>query len=123
MAKKAKEFGHLATALLSKGKTPVAEKSSTANAPVNFSRGTPSLNIRASIDSYPMDDSKWRKEEKKRLKSELKVLAGHIKDFDHQAASNKVLKSLQSELVMKKARLMETEAMLGDDDSDEDEEA
>jgi hypothetical protein len=113
--KKAKEFGKLTEALASTGISPVAESKTSSQ---KFTG--PSLNIRASVDSYGMGDEKWRREERKRLKEELKVLKGHIANFDHKAAGEKVLRSLKTETAMKQARLMETEAML-DENEDEDE--
>src|SRR5688572_25716318 len=109
---KAKEFGHLAEALASKGKAPVAEnkKAGPASSAVR-------LNVHAHLHdstSYgpgSMDDSKWRKEERKRLRNEIKATEQHIKDFNHEEAGKKVLRSLQADLLSKKARLMETEAM------------
>lgn len=82
----------------------------------------PTLMISARVgDSYPEDKS-WRKEEKKRLRKEIKQIEEELNNWDPDKISSKALKSLKSELVMKKARMMETSAILEDDDEGEDEE-
>ena len=78
--------------------------------------GKPFLHISAHIDheGYGMDDDmSWRKKELKRLREGVKATEEQIKNWNAEEVAAKALKSIKSDLAMKKARIMETEAMIG----------
>jgi len=103
MKNQAKEYGHLATAI---EKMPVK----------------PVLNIHAHMDSYggPMgNNTAYQKEELKRLRKEVKATSDQISNWNAEEISNRALKSLKTDLAMKKARLMECEALLEEEGGEE----
>ena len=84
------------------------------------------LHISAHIDHGGMgmmdDDISWRKKELKRLREEVKATEKEIKDWDPVSVADKALKSLKADLAMKKARVMETEAILDINEKEDEEE-
>jgi len=95
---KGESFGHLETAL-----APMIDK-----VPV------PKLSVKASMSDHY--DSPYRKDEVKRLQKEIDVIEKELKDWDGEKIASKALKSLKTELAVKRARKMEAEAHLDDDD-------
>ena len=76
----------------------------------------PSLVISASMDApYPGDPKpdEYQKKEMKRIKAEVAAMTEQIKNWDADAVANQALKSLKTELAIKKARLSECEARMG----------
>ena len=84
----------------------------------------PFLHISAHIDDGIdiVMDRKWHKKKLKRLHEEIKATEEQIKDWDPETVAARALKSLKSDLAMKKARLMESEALLYPDKEEEEEE-
>lgn len=75
----------------------------------------PKLRFEAMVSDYPSDgDSKFRKEQLKRLKAKHKVIKHHIANFDKEAAAQVALKALHKERRHLESRMMEY-----DDDGDE----
>ena len=76
----------------------------------------PFLHVTAHMDSSgygPMEsDMEWKKKDLKRLKDQVKAIEDQIKDWNAEEVAASALKSLKSDLAVKKARLMETEALL-----------
>lgn len=97
---KGESFGHLETAL-----APMIDK-----VPI------PKLSVRASM-SHHYDDNPYRKDEVKRLQKEIEVIEKELKDWDGEKIASKALKSLKTELAVKRARKMEAEAHLDDDET------
>lgn len=79
--------------------------------------GKPMLEVRASMKShnYAMDDNKWRKEDLKRCRQELKAMEDEIANWDGDKVAKQALQSLKKEVAMMKSRIMEHEAMLDDE--------
>ena len=78
-------------------------------------KGKPTLRIHASMDDgYMMEDKRWRKEEIKRLEQEIKSLSDQLSNWDGESVAEQAKKSLSRDLAVKKARLMEAEALNGD---------
>jgi hypothetical protein len=104
---KVKEYGHLAAAIGS-------------NAPeMEEKEYKPRLNVQAHISTGPeYDDSKYRKEEVKRLRKEIKQGEDHITNWNPEEISKQAMKSFKADLARQKARLMECEAMLEDEGED-----
>lgn len=77
-------------------------------------KGKPVLEVRANVysDGGMMPDKNWSKEEHKRLKGDVKAIEDQLGNWDDADVSAKAKKSLQRELASKKARLMETEALM-----------
>ena len=76
--------------------------------------GRPFLHVSAHIDDG-MDmgmDKAWRKKELERLRKEVKATEKQIKEWNAESVATQALRSLKTDLAVKKARLMETEAML-----------
>lgn len=98
--KKAKEYGHLASAI---DKMP--------NKPV--------LHVTAKVDQYGDsmygNDSGYHKTAAERVRKEIKHGEDAVSNWDHQKVGKQALSSLQQDLAVKKARLMEHEAYLDDD--------
>jgi len=89
-----------------------------------FKEGKPKLNISARMDSYPsfeVDDG-YQKKERERVKKEIKAITDQLDGWDAEDVSTRALKSLKTELAMKKARLMEIEARLDIDEGSESDE-
>lgn len=105
MKSKTSDYGHLTAVLMDKMPDKMSEESK------------PSLEIHAHMNSgmYPQEDKKWRKEELKRLRSEVKAISDEISNWDAESVAKRALTSLKTDLAVKKARLMECEALLGDD--------
>lgn len=75
----------------------------------------PVLEIKASVDSMQYDrDYDYRMKEVSKLRKDLKIMNDEVANWDSEAVSAKALKSLKTEIAIKKARLMEYEAMLGE---------
>jgi len=75
----------------------------------------PSLDVSARVDFYaPHGEtpSSWRKEERDRLEKEIKETDKIIKNFNPKSAADQVLRSLKTDLAVKKARLMEVQAKI-----------
>lgn len=71
----------------------------------------PSLHVSAHMDSLGMpDDSKYHREEVKRLRQEVKAIEREIKNWNAEAVASRALKSLQVDLASKRARLAESKA-------------
>lgn len=103
--KKAQDYGHLANVLASspsvQGKEP-----------------KPFLRVHARMDSYgPASDTDYNKTEMLRLQKEIASAESEVANWDHEKVGQRALKSLKSEIAMKKARMMECEALL-DENSD-----
>jgi hypothetical protein len=104
--KTTQSFGHLEAAI---EKMP-SEKS-----------GKPVLEIRAHMNAdnglgYATPDNKnWRKEEIKRLDKEIKAISDEIANWDAEKVAERALKSLKTDLAVKRARKMEAEALLDDE--------
>ena len=91
------------------------------------------LHVSAHVDHGGMgmmeDDMSWRKKELERLRKEIKATQKEIAGWNAETVAAQALKSLKSDLAVKKARLMETEAMLnineeeGEDKKEEKKEA
>lgn len=110
---KAKEYGHLTSAITS--------SAGSFENPPDFTEkvNTPRLNVHAHISTGPeYDDSKYRKEEVKRLRKEIKMGQDQITNWDHEAVSNQAMKSFKANLARQKARLMECEALLEEEGED-----
>lgn len=84
-------------------------------------KSKPRLRIHASMDSYdsPMNDMKYRKEEMDRLKGETKAIEDEISNWDGNHVAAQALSALKRELASKKARLMECEALMEDEEGEE----
>lgn len=65
------------------------------------SKRKPSLNIRASVDSYQHDNSEYDNRRKKELKSEIKTIKHHLANFDHKKVAEHVKADLESQLIEK----------------------
>lgn len=95
-----------------------AEKSLSplAGAIGKMKEGKPFLHVTAHMDSGsygPMEsDMEWQKKDLKRLQGQVKAIEDQIEKWDAEEVAASALKSLKSDLAMKKARLMETEALL-----------
>lgn len=78
----------------------------------------PKLRIRATMDRYGDigSDLSYHKTAMKRCQDEIKCLEHEIKHFDSEKVAAQALKSLKSELAMKKADMMRHESMMDDDD-------
>ena len=93
---------------------------------------TPMLHIDARVGDGmgPNEDMSYKRKEAKRLKAEIKEAESLIKDWDAEKVAAQALKSLKTDVVVKKARLAECEAYLEDapkgkdkdDDYEDDEE-
>lgn len=80
--------------------------------------GKPTVRFHASVDTMgpgSEDSKKYEKEEMKRLHGEIKALGKAIKDFDPEQASRQAKRSLETELEVKKARLAECKARMGEE--------
>ena len=87
--------------------------------------GKPTVTFHASVDTIVPgegDSKKYEKEELKRLQGEIKALGKAIKDFDPEQASRQAKRSLETELQVKKARLAECKARMGEETDEPDEE-
>jgi len=106
----AKEYGHLTKAIQGLG-SDAPERSSDKEM-------TPMLDIsaRVSMGGGIQEDKSYKKQEMARLKKEIKGVEAMLSNWDAEEVSNKAQKSLKTDLAVKRARLMECEAMLGDDD-------
>lgn len=102
--KNVRDYGHLAKALGS-GKSPAPVLSVTARMGNEFGGGFP-------------DDSEYRKKELVRLRKEVKATSDQITNWDAEDVAARALKSLKADLAMKKARLMECEAVLGEESAE-----
>jgi len=100
------EFGHLAKAIKERGKESKPVLRITARMDDDYFGGP------MEATSGPND---WRKKELARHRKEVKAMEDEIASWDEKAASERALKSLKVELAIKKARVMESEAMLGED--------
>jgi hypothetical protein len=56
--------------------------------------------------------SEWRKEERKRLREEIQSMHKMIDKWDPLDVADRALKSLKTDLAVKRARLMESDAMI-----------
>jgi hypothetical protein len=94
------EYGHLAGAL-----TKASEKS-----------GKPLLDVSARLSiGSPLSDKSYLKKELVRLRKEIKATSDMVSNWDAEDVAARALKSLKTDMAVKKARLMEIEAQLGDD--------
>ena len=98
------EHGHLTAALM-----PISDD-------VDFE---PSLDVVARVGGKSSGENKFRKVEADRLRKEIKAAEDQLTGWDSEEVSKRALKSLKRDLAVKKARLMEAEAMMDDDDDDE----
>ena len=77
----------------------------------------PSLNVRATMDlpySGQESPSEYEKKEVKRLKSEIAAIYRELDNWDPEEVASRAMKSLKTELAVKKARLEECKARLSD---------
>lgn len=75
----------------------------------------PSVNIGVNVDTSmgaPVGDSDWRKEEHKRLTSEVSALEKELASFSAEKAAKKVKTALEIQLKLKKLRLQECKLKL-----------
>lgn len=83
----------------------------------------PSLSVHATMDSTGPGmevDGKYRREEVKRLLADVSAMEDKLANWDHEEVGKQAQKSLRTELAIKKARLDEARARLGEnDDQDE----
>ena len=100
------EHGHLVGAI---DKLPKAEK--------------PVLDISARMSSGFKEDKTFHKSQVDRLRKEIKAIEDEVANWDHETVGKKALRSLQTELATKKARLMESEALLDEQDEGKKEKA
>lgn len=110
---KVKEYGHLASAM-------------SGGAMSGMKMPKTSLSVTARMDSMGGYDSHtFQRSEAKRLRNDIKAIEKEVSGWNSEKVAAQALRSLKTDLAMKKARLMETEAMLeekyGSDESDEDE--
>jgi hypothetical protein len=87
-------------------------------APSELSRGLMSkakLSVHVDMNAGYASDNKWRKDEFKRLKSEISATEKFLKDWDAEKVAAQAKRSLESELAVKRARLLECEAKMDAD--------
>lgn len=93
------------------------EKSVLGNA-LSDMKFKPSLNVTARMgDSYDSmgGDHEWRKRDIQRLRQEIKAIDDELANWDHQKVGEKAKKSLETEKAVKRARLLEHEAYVGEE--------
>lgn len=101
---KKSEFGHLAGAIGSMPKDIMP---------------APSLSVSARVDSYGLGgDKSFRKQELVRLRKDIAVVQKEIANWNSEKVAAQALKSLKTDLAVKKARLMESEALAGEGDDE-----
>ncbi len=87
-------------------------------------RKGPPLVINAGVDTFiggPVADKKYERKERKRIRKEITALRKHLNNLDPDFVMKQTKASLQRELAVKKARLAEYDARLGDVESSEEE--